>query len=240
MTIPILPSLEDFQAAAAGGANVIPVYTRLAADFETPLSAYLKLRDGKYSYLFESAESAAASGRWSILGTGARYVFESRAGQFTRRDLESGEIVETEQEVLEALETEMKQYLPFKLDEANVPPFLGGMVGYLSYDAVSQFEPTVQIPDNDDLGLPDAVYFLSETIIAFDHHLRKVHIVANAFLDGGSVEEAYVVACGKVEATLKKLDEPLHLSPFSGLIKAPEQEVKSNCLLYTSPSPRDA
>ncbi len=228
MTIPILPSLEDFQAAAAGGANVIPVYTRLAADFETPLSAYLKLRDGKYSYLFESAESAAASGRWSILGTGARYVFESRAGQFTRRDLESGEIVETEQEVLEALETEMKQYLPFKLDEANVPPFLGGMVGYLSYDAVSQFEPTVQIPDNDDLGLPDAVYFLSETIIAFDHHLRKVHIVANAFLNGESVEEAYTAACGKLEEILKKLDEPLHLSPFSGLINAPEQEVKSN------------
>jgi len=229
MNILISPSKAEFIEAAESGANVIPLTTRLAADFETPLSAYLKLREGAYSYLFESAESAAASGRWSILGTGAKQIFESRAGTITKKNLLTGESAEVEQEVLSALEAEMKAFLPFALDEANLPPFLGGMVGYLSYDAVSQFEPSVKPPVNDDLGLPDAVYFLSETIVAFDHHLRKVHLVANAHLDGEiSAEDAYEQAVQVIESLLIKLDQPMHLKPFSGMIEAPEQEVKSN------------
>ena len=229
MNLHITPSKEEFLQAAQSGANVIPLSTRLAADFETPLSAYLKLREGDYSYLFESAESAAASGRWSILGTGAKLVFESRAGEITKRNLVTGDSTAVSQEVLSALEEEMKSYLPFKPDEANLPPFLGGLVGYLSYDAVSQFEPTVKMPDNDDLGLPDAVYFLSETIVAFDHHLRKVHLVANAHLDDGmSPEDAYDEAVRVIEAILEKLDQPMHLKSFSGMIDAPDLEVRSN------------
>jgi len=168
MNLQITPTKSEFLKAAQSGTNVIPLSTRLAADFETPLSAYLKLREGDYSYLFESAESAAASGRWSILGTGAKLIFESRAGEITKRNLATGTTETTTAEVLTAMEQEMKAYLPFTPDEANLPPFLGGLVGYLSYDAVSQFEPTVPLPDNDDLGLPDAIYFLSETIVAFD------------------------------------------------------------------------
>lgn len=228
MNVPILPSREEFHAAAQSGANVIPVYTRLAADFETPLSAYLKLREGKYSYLFESAESAAASGRWSILGTGARYTFTSQGSSFVKKDLKTGESNEIQAEVLKALEEEMRQYLPFKPDEANLPPFFGGMVGYLSYDAVSQFEPTVVAPSDDDLGLPDAVYFLSDTILAFDHHLRKVHVIANAYVDGDNVDEAYDAAAERVRVIVGKLDQPIHLKPFSGLADAPDQEVRSN------------
>ncbi len=229
MNLQITPSKAEFLAAAQSGANVIPLSTRLAADFETPLSAYLKLREGSYSYLFESAESAAASGRWSILGTGAKRIYESRAGVMTKRNLETGASETVEEEVLKSIEAEMKAYLPFKPEEANLPPFLGGMVGYLSYDAVSQFEPSVEIADNDDLGLPDAVYFLSDTIVAFDHHLRKVHLVANAHLDGtNSAEEAYEAAVMAISAILDKLDEPIHLKPFSGMIDAPDQEVRSN------------
>jgi len=123
----------------------------------------------------------------------------------------------------------MREFLPFKADEANLPPFLGGLVGYLSYDAVSQFEPTVVPPEADDLDLPDAVYFLSDTIVAFDHHLRKVHIVSNALLEEGcSADAAYEGAVQKIQEVVNKLDRPMHLKPFSALIDAPDQTVRSN------------
>ena len=64
----VKPSLEEFRALAEKG-NVVPVYAQLAADFETPLSAYLKIRDGQHAFLLESAESTDASGRWSIVGS---------------------------------------------------------------------------------------------------------------------------------------------------------------------------
>ena len=67
-TIPVEPSLEAFVELAKRG-NVVPVYTQLAADFETPLSAYLKLRDSRHSFLLESAESTEKGGRWSIVGS---------------------------------------------------------------------------------------------------------------------------------------------------------------------------
>ena len=166
MHVPILPSKEEFIQIAESGANVIPVYTKLAADAETPLTAYLKLKEGTYSYLFESAESAAASGRWSILGVGASIVFESRDHKFFKKNMLTGEVSESSEEVLTALQDEMANYLPFLKKEANAPPFLGGLVGYLSYDASSQFEPTIQKNERDDLNLPDAVYFLSDKIVA--------------------------------------------------------------------------
>ena len=76
-SIPVEPSLEIFAELAKRG-NVVPVYTQLAADFETPLSAYLKLRDSRNSFLLESAESTEKGGRWSIVGSGPRLVFEAR------------------------------------------------------------------------------------------------------------------------------------------------------------------
>ena len=83
--IPVEPSLEAFVELAKRG-NVVPVYTQLAADFETPLSAYLKLRDNRHSFLLESAESTEKGGRWSIVGSGPRLVFEARDKEITIRE----------------------------------------------------------------------------------------------------------------------------------------------------------
>lgn len=214
--------------AVDSGSNVIPVSTTLAADFETPLSAYLKLRKGAYSYLFESAESSAASGRWSILGTDARFIFEARGKELTRRDLVTGDSFTVEKEILKGLEEDMKNFLPYQLDEANLPPFTGGVVGYLSYDAVSQFENTVQPAPHDDLELPDAVYFISDTIIAFDHHLRKIHLIVNAFPEGITPQYAYDEAVRSLHNILDRLNQPFQLPPLSAMEAAIEEDVKSN------------
>ena len=78
LSIPaVKPSLEEFRKLAEQG-NVVPVCAQLAADFETPISAFLKIRDGQHAFLFESAESTDASGRWSIVGSGPRRIFEAR------------------------------------------------------------------------------------------------------------------------------------------------------------------
>ena len=84
-SIPVEPSLEAFLELGKRG-NVVPVYTQLAADFETPLSAYLKLRDNCHSFLLESAESTEKGGRWSIVGSGPKLVFEARGKEITLRE----------------------------------------------------------------------------------------------------------------------------------------------------------
>ena len=76
-SLPVEPSLESFLCFTQQG-NVIPVYTQLAADFETPLSAYLKIRDVSHAFLLESAESTEKGGRWSIVGSKPKRTFEAR------------------------------------------------------------------------------------------------------------------------------------------------------------------
>ena len=141
--IPVEPSFEVFAKLAEQG-NVIPVYTQLAADFETPLSAYLKVRDARHSFLLESAESTDKSGRWSIIGSGPRRVIEARGTELTIREGSAVEKTTVEDDVLAALQRHMAGYKP--VQHGNLPPFCGGLVGYLSYDAVRQFEPTVPAP----------------------------------------------------------------------------------------------
>ena len=91
-SIPVEPSLEAFAELAKRG-NVVPVYTQLAADFETPLSAYLKLRDSRHSFLLESAESTEKGGRWSIVGSGPRAGFRGpRQGNHHPRGVENPQL----------------------------------------------------------------------------------------------------------------------------------------------------
>ena len=101
-SIPVEPSLEAF-AELAGRGNVVPVYTLFAADFETPLSAYLKLRDNCHSFLLESAESTEKGGRWSLVGSGPRLVFEAHGKEITIRNGSKTRTFTAEDDVLAAI-----------------------------------------------------------------------------------------------------------------------------------------
>ncbi|MDB4558267.1 anthranilate synthase component I [Akkermansiaceae bacterium] len=200
----------------------MPVYAQLAADFETPVSAFLKLRDGKNAFLFESAESTDASGRWSIVGSQPRWIFTSRGDEVT---IERGGEVETrnrEGDVLDEVQRLMSGYKP--VTHGDAPPFFGGAVGYVGYDAAQQFEPTISKCPEDDLKLPESIFFLADTLVVFDHKLRRLLVVANAMLDeASSPDEAYALAVGRIGSVIGMLDRPLHVSPLNGLvdIKAP-------------------
>lgn len=222
----VRPSLDEFRTLAERG-NVVPLYAQLAADFETPLSAFLKIRDGKHAFLLESAESTDASGRWSIVGSNPRAVFQARGKDIT---ITRGSAVETrtaERDVLAELECFMAAYRP--VTHGNAPPFFGGAVGYLSYDAVRQFEPSIEEAPPDDLGLPEAVFLIADSLLLFDHKLRRLLVVANAFLDEHeSPEEAYGEARGKIAMLVELLDRPLHVSALDGLQEFDTPEAHSN------------
>jgi len=224
--VSVKPSAEEFAELSQAG-NVVPVYAQLAADFETPVSAFLKLRDGKNAFLFESAESTDASGRWSIVGSQPRWVFTSRGNKVT---IERGGQVETrerEGDVLDELQRLMEGYSP--VTHGNAPPFFGGAVGYVGYDAVQQFEPTVSQTPGDDLGLPESIFFLADTLVVFDHKLRRLLLIANAILDeADSPEEAYAAARVRIEAVVEMLDRPMHMSPLNGLADIKSPEPRSN------------
>ncbi len=224
--IPVEPSLEAFKEAATHG-NVIPVFTQLASDFETPLSAYLKIRDTKHSFLLESAEATDKGGRWSILGSGPKRIFTARGKEITITDGNKTRTLTADDDCLATLEREMAAFVP--VPNPALPPFSGGMVGYLSYDAVRQFEPTLGSPPEDPLGIPDALFMLADTVLVFDHRLRRLQVIANAFIDEHTDPvEAYTAAQGRIASMIEILNRPLHIPALNGLAEIIEESAESN------------
>ena len=130
-------------------------------------------------------------------------------------------------DVLAALEREMSVYRP--VSHGALPPFAGGMVGYLAYDAVRQFEPTLGEPPADPLGIPDAMFLLADTLLVFDQRLRRLFVIANAFLDeAASPEDAYAEAAGRIAAMVEILNRPLHVPALNGLLDVEPVEARSN------------
>src|SRR5210317_1009689 len=104
------PSPEAFSESAQSG-NLIPVWVELAADYVTPLAAYQKIRDGKNSFLFESAEMTEHAGRYSFLGSDPRAVFTALGNEIHFREGEREEVREVTDPLAE-LEVGMSQFKP--------------------------------------------------------------------------------------------------------------------------------
>lgn len=226
-SFPVEPSLDSFLNLATQG-NIVPVYTQYAADFETPLSAYLKLRDGQFAFLLESAESTEKGGRWSILGSRPRCIYQAHGKEISVRENGTTRTIIAEDDILAEMERQMSAYKP--VPHGNPPPFYGGLIGFLSYDAVRQFEPTITASPPDDLGIPDAVFLLADTLLVFDHKLRRLLIIANAFIDDfTSAADAYQDACARIHSLAEILDRPIHVAPLNGLVThTPTPHPRSN------------
>jgi anthranilate synthase component 1 len=144
--------------------------------------------------------------------------------------IERGGEVETRNrkgDVLDEVQRLMAGYKP--VTHGDAPPFFGGAVGYVGYDAAQQFEPTISKCPEDDLRLPESIFFLADTLVVFDHKLRRLLVVANAMLDeASSPEEAYALAVGRIGALIGMLDRPLHVSPLNGLVDIKPPAPRSN------------
>jgi anthranilate synthase component 1 len=204
-SLPLFPSLPDFKELAEKG-NLIPISTEFVADYETPIGAFEKIDNGVRSFLFESAESNDQVGRYSFLGSDPRIYFEARGRHIIIE--EDGQRREFESAVDPLTELQQLMARFRAVDLPGLPPFSGGAVGYLGYDAVRFFEPTVGNPPPDQLGLPEMVFLITDTFLVFDHRFRRLKIFANAFVEGTRVEQAYDLAAQKIRRIVDKLEQP--------------------------------
>ena len=223
--IPLSPSRSAF-AEQAATANVIPVWTEIVADGETPVSAFAKIGAAAPSFLLESAEQSDQVGRFSLLGSRPRLTISARDNVVTLTENGETRSYEADRDPLAEVEKLMAAYR--SVPDANLPGFHGGMVGYLSYDCVRWFEPTIAAPPPDDLGVPDMFFMLAGTVLIFDHRRRRLKIVANAFLGEEGPEAAYDAAAAEIDHLLGELAKPMTFAPVFTATDPPAKDASSN------------
>jgi len=205
------PSFDDFAAAYRARKSQV-VWTRLVSDLETPVSAMLKLAEGRpYSFLFESVEGGAVRGRYSIIGLRPDLVWRCRGdrAEVNRRALTgNGEHFEPHGEgaldSLRAIVAESQIEIP-----KGLPPMASGLFGYMGYDMVRLME---RLPDKnpDTLGIPDGVFFRPTVIAIFDTIEDHVTVVTPVFFDEEvGARAAYDRACERLNEVMLDFDRSL-------------------------------
>lgn len=198
-------SPEQYAALVAQGYTHIPVTREVLADLETPLSTYLKLADGAYSYFLESVHGGEKWGRYSIIGLPCKTLLRVHDRSITiSRDgtpLESFTTTDPLQVVQEFKARFRVPELP------GLPRFNGGLVGYFGYDIVRYIEKRLDKPcATDPVGTPDIMLMLSEDIVVFDNLRGTLFIIchADALHDNGLAE-----AQARIDAIESRLQQPL-------------------------------
>lgn len=194
------PSKKEFIKLSKKG-NLIPVYSEIEADLETPVSSFLKIGEGDYSYLLESVEGEESIARFSFLGAAPSLVFKSKGRRIEITENKRARRFVASEDPLSEIKKIMRQFKFVKI--AGLPRFSGGLVGYMGYDMIRFFE---DIPDKnpDDLKVPDSIFMLTDTLIIFDHLMHKIKIVSNARI-AGNPSKAYDNAVKKIGMIERKL-----------------------------------
>jgi anthranilate synthase component I len=212
------PALEELKKLKSQG-NLAPVYREINADLETPVSAYLKIARGNYSFLLESVEGGERLARYSFIGTEPAKVIQTgnhdnvipppqteilRFAQDDKKEAQDDRNIDP----LQLIEQEFKKYNTIQIE--GLPRFHGGMVGYLSYETARYFE-RLPSPEKNPLDLPECVLMLAETLLIFDHISHKIKVVSHVRLDG-DIEKSYKAATSKIDELVARLGRPLTLA----------------------------
>jgi len=174
------------------------IIREISADLETPISVYMKLRNEGASFLLESVEGGERIARYSFIGIKPRAQYIIRGNDVEVIESDSSRVVTLDDKTDPTyfLQEEMSRF-NFKA-QAGVPRFIGGLVGYLGYESVRFFEPVLKRRLNRraerSRSIPDGIYLLADTVVAFDHARRSLSLIAN-------------VLDGDVESANRKLDE---------------------------------
>ncbi len=212
----IRPTRDEF-VALAGGWTVVPVWREVLADLTTPVAAFARLAASDHrAFLLESVEHAGPWGRWSFIGLQPSATLIARGGRLeVEGDLPAG--VRTDQGVLAAVRALLDRLRSPALE--GLPPFHGGLVGYLGYDVVREVERLPDAPA-DEGGFPDAILSVVGQVVAYDSWRQRATLVdavrvppgttaagAGALYDAAAARLDHLAAAGAHPA-LEPLVEP--------------------------------
>ncbi|MBN9593640.1 MAG: anthranilate synthase component I [Alphaproteobacteria bacterium] len=230
------PEFDAFQRAYDAG-RPQAVYTRLIADLETPVSAFLKLGEGRdNSCLFESVQGGEARGRYSIIGLKPDLIWRCRDGRAeinrnARADADAFVAADHTERPLESLRlllAETRMDLP-----AELPPMAVGLFGYLGYDMVRQIEK-LGPPPPDPLNLPDAILIRPTIVAIFDTVRDEIIVVAPVWPQAGvNARAAYARAQERINDTVSDLERPIPATP------APPTDLPLNSAIESNTSHAD-
>ncbi|MFN8478716.1 MAG: hypothetical protein U0074_12960 [Kouleothrix sp.] len=198
------PSLEDVRALCDQG-NLCPIYAEILADLETPVSAFLKVARGPWSFLLESVEGGQHLARYSFIG--AEPYMTLRFADGLAQAVQGGyKQTLPYTDPLVVLGSYLREYRPVRLPD--LPRFVGGAVGYLTYETVARFE-RLPVPEARAYTIPEGMWQFVDTLLAFDHLKHKIKVIAHVHLDAADLDAEYARACAKIEALIQRLDGPL-------------------------------
>jgi anthranilate synthase component I len=189
----------------------VPLYAEFIGDLETPISAVLKFSGEENVFLLESAEAAERFGRYSFLGFDPKRTLSYREGLYTVVDADGVREVPAK-DPFRGLAQIMGRKTVAPLP--NLPAFVGGAVGYLSYDAVRYLERLPDAPP-DDLNVPEAYFAVTDSLVVFDHLRHKVLVISlvdSARLrdvEGEGFAAAYRRAADDIRRVAERLSAPL-------------------------------
>lgn len=204
------PSLDELRELREQG-NLCPIYREIMADLETPVSAYLKLADSAGSsrsapsFLLESVTGGQNVGRYSFIGSDPYMTLRMHEGQAQASQGGYKQTLSYDDPLL-VLESYVNAYRPVRLP--NLPIFVGGAVGYLSYEAARYFE-RLPVPTARAYDMPDSWWMFVDTLLAFDHVKHKILVISHVHLDAEELELEYARAVGRIEGVIARLQRPL-------------------------------
>ena len=202
---------DDFRSLAKNG-NLIPLYREILADYETPVSAFAKIDHGPSAYLLESVEGGENWARYSFLGSGSPAVIHEHQGDLILTRGATSRRIRAQENPVERLRELMQEYHPVAVP--GLPRFVGGAVGYFSYDTVRKFEDLPALR-KDCLGHPDWAFMLTDTLLILDNVSQKIKVVANAQVTSAKdrdIRKAYSEAADRIENMIARLKRPLRRS----------------------------
>src|SRR5262245_17781382 len=195
------PPFEEFQRLAGQG-NLVPVYRRLTGDTLTPVSAFCKIQEGDWAFLFESVVGGERLGRYSFLGSGPFQRFEAH-GRRVRLVTRDGISEREHPDPLQLLQDLLTEYRTPPL--VGLPRFLGGCVGYAGYDTVRYVERLPNAPP-DDRGLPDLCFGFYDRMVVFDHLQKTIIVIAHADTTSDP-RRSYPAGCDRVDRLVERLQQ---------------------------------
>ena len=202
----VRPSLDDnrneFKKSVNAKKNLAPICREIAADLETPVSAFIKLTQGNndLAFLLESVEGGENLARFSLIGS---RPFKT---------LKTGPEEKLKGDPLIHLENEMKNYDCIEFPNLKLPPFIGGAVGYVGYDCVRYFEPSTEKfvgAQKAKMKIPESMFMLCDTIVVFDHVRHSLKIVSHVRLDTDDLKSAYESATKRLDFVVSRLSSPI-------------------------------